>query len=126
MTYLELEIMTEVAWQLGDVDGSIPRVESRWRAVDIAGEIIEAGLVTDDTEDIDEVVNDYLCTTGCSARSIRARQLLTTDELKVIFSDKLTVTGNMDAAFTKAVWIAYKRGVADGEVKLAATTLTTD
>jgi hypothetical protein len=32
------------------------------------------------------------------------------DELKAVFQDKLERTGSLDAAFTKAVWVAFKKG----------------
>lgn len=59
--YLALEIMTEVAWQLGDSFKDIPRAESRWKTVDIAKKIIATeGLINRDTTDIDEIVAEYL------------------------------------------------------------------
>jgi hypothetical protein len=36
-------------------------------------------------------------------------------ELKDLFRAKLERTGSLDAAFTKAVWVAYKAGYADGQ-----------
>jgi hypothetical protein len=35
-------------------------------------------------------------------------------ELMKVFRDKLTKTGSLDAAFTKAVWIAYNAGLEQG------------
>lgn len=32
------------------------------------------------------------------------------EELRDLFTDKLKRTGSLDAAFTKAVWVAYTRG----------------
>ena len=32
------------------------------------------------------------------------------EELTKVFNDKLVKTGSLDAAFTKAVWVAFKRG----------------
>jgi hypothetical protein len=40
--------------------------------------------------------------------------MIQTEQLKQIFQDKLAATGSMDAAFTKAVWVAYKAGLDDG------------
>lgn len=40
--------------------------------------------------------------------------MITTAELKEIFVEKLSRTGSMDAALTKALWVAYKKGLADG------------
>ena len=42
------------------------------------------------------------------------------DELKTLFAEKLAKTGSLDAAMTKAVWVAYTRGFADG---IESTTL---
>lgn len=39
--------------------------------------------------------------------------MLDTAELKQAFSEKLAHTGNLDEAFTKAVWLAYKQGMKD-------------
>ncbi len=36
-------------------------------------------------------------------------------DLKKIFSVKLMDTNSFDSAFTKSVWIAYKKGVEDGK-----------
>lgn len=35
-------------------------------------------------------------------------------DLRQVFADKLAKTGSLDAALTKAVWVAYKQGLADG------------
>jgi hypothetical protein len=59
-TYTMLEIVAEVAWQVGDVLEDTPRAESRWQIVNIAQDIINSGLIDDTTEDIDEVINAYL------------------------------------------------------------------
>lgn len=32
-------------------------------------------------------------------------------ELKTVFNDKLARTGSFDEAFTKAVWIAFNKGI---------------
>lgn len=60
MNYLDLEIATEVAWQVGDILENSPRAESRWNICNIAKRIIESGIITEDTEDIDEVISQYL------------------------------------------------------------------
>lgn len=62
-TYSLLEIAVEVAWQLGDTD-MMPRAESRWRIVEIAMSLENSGIITDTTEDIDEVINAYLIERG--------------------------------------------------------------
>lgn len=59
-----LEVMTEVAWQLGDRWSDIPRAESRWNCVDIAQDIINDGFIDENTEDLDEEVRAYLIDIG--------------------------------------------------------------
>ena len=58
--YTHLEIATEVAWQVGDILGDKPRAESRWLVVDLAQRIIEAGIITPESEDIDEIIAGWL------------------------------------------------------------------
>lgn len=58
--YLKFEIMTEVAWQLGDTNGYISHVKSRWQSVNVGLEIIESGIIDEDSEDIDEIIADWL------------------------------------------------------------------
>jgi hypothetical protein len=62
-TYNLLEVAVEVAWQLGDTD-MMPRAESRWRIVEIAMSIENSGLITDTSEDIDEIISAYLIERG--------------------------------------------------------------
>ena len=52
--------MTEVAWQLGDSNGYIPHAESRWQCVNIALEIINSGVIDENSEDIDEIIAKIL------------------------------------------------------------------
>lgn len=59
-----LEIMTEVAWQVGDNELFKTRAESRWSVVELALEIINKGLIDDTTEDIDEIITGYLTERG--------------------------------------------------------------
>lgn len=40
--------------------------------------------------------------------------MISTQQLKELFQEKLAETGSMDAAFTKAVWVAYTNGFEDG------------
>lgn len=40
--------------------------------------------------------------------------MMTLEQCKEIFIEKLKSTGDMDAAFGKAIWIAYNRGLIDG------------
>ena len=61
MNYLDLEIATEVAWQVGDIMENSPRAESRWHVCNITKRIIEAGVIDRDSEDIDEIVAAWLC-----------------------------------------------------------------
>lgn len=35
-------------------------------------------------------------------------------DLKKAFSEKLIKSGSMDEALTKALWLAYKKGISDG------------
>lgn len=39
------------------------------------------------------------------------------DELRVIFAEKLLKERDLDAAFTKAVWVAFKHGVEVGRAE---------
>jgi hypothetical protein len=59
-----LEIAVECAWQMGDKLVNIPRAESRWSVADIATDIINRGLVTEHSEDIDEIIGAYLTQRG--------------------------------------------------------------
>ena len=61
INYLHLEIATEVAWQVGDALGNVPRAESRWHVCNITKRIIESGIVVESSEDIDEIVRQWLC-----------------------------------------------------------------
>ena len=59
-----LEIAIECAWQIGDTLDNAPRAESRWRVADVALDIINRGLITDTSEDIDEIIGAYLTERG--------------------------------------------------------------
>ena len=59
-----LEIAIEVAWQVGDTLTDFSRAESRWRIADIALDIINRGLITEHSEDIDEIIGVYLTERG--------------------------------------------------------------
>jgi hypothetical protein len=59
-----LEIAIECAWQIGDTLDDAPRAESRWRVADVALDIINRGLITDTSEDIDEIIGAYLTERG--------------------------------------------------------------
>lgn len=39
--------------------------------------------------------------------------MVTIEQLQQVFAEKLLATGSFDAAFMKAVWIAYKQGISD-------------
>ncbi len=58
--YLKLEIATEVAWQVGDVLENVPRAESRWHVCNITKRILNAHIIDENTEDIDEVIARWL------------------------------------------------------------------
>lgn len=55
------EVSLEVAEFLPDIDSNIPRAEYRWNIVEKSIEIINACNITPDSEDIDEIVTNYLC-----------------------------------------------------------------
>jgi hypothetical protein len=40
--------------------------------------------------------------------------VILTEDLILVFQEKLAKTGSLDAALTKALWVAYKAGVAEG------------
>jgi len=58
--FTHLEIAIEVAWQIGDVLSNSPRAESRWHIAELAKEIIESGIITPETDDIDEVIRAWI------------------------------------------------------------------
>jgi hypothetical protein len=60
MNYSHLEIAIECAWQIGDSLKNSPRAESRWLVADAAKRIIEAGIITNETDDIDEVIAAWI------------------------------------------------------------------
>lgn len=64
MNYTHLEIATEIAWQVGDTLTNAPRAESRWICADIAKRVIEARIITEDSEDIDEIIGAWLIEEG--------------------------------------------------------------
>ena len=60
MNYLHLEIAIECALQIGDTLADSPRAESRWRVADVTKRIIESGVITSETDDIDEVIASWI------------------------------------------------------------------
>jgi len=61
--YLISEIAVEVAWQVGDIlDGT--RAMSRWHICDLVQRIVQEGIITEDSEDIDEIIDAWLITNG--------------------------------------------------------------
>jgi hypothetical protein len=60
MNYSHLEIATEVAWQVGDVLENVSRAESRWHVCNITQRIINAGIINNTSEDIDEIISAWL------------------------------------------------------------------
>lgn len=63
-TYSMLEIAIECAWQIGDALQNLPRAESRWSVADIAMDIINRGLIDENSEDIDEIISAHLTQRG--------------------------------------------------------------
>ena len=60
MNYSHLEIAIECAWIIGDSLKNSPRAESRWFVADVAKRIIEDGLITSKTDDIDEIIAAWI------------------------------------------------------------------
>jgi len=60
--YSHLEIAIECAWQIGDILSDSPRAESRWHIADLAEMIIKAGVITPESEDIDEIIAAWINT----------------------------------------------------------------
>ena len=54
------EVALEVADYYPDVDNNFPRAEWRWNTIEKAIEIINKCNLTRESEDLDEVVNNYL------------------------------------------------------------------
>lgn len=56
------EVALEVAEYMPDGERfkSIPRAEWRWHIMDKALEIVRECQITEDSEDLDEIVNNYL------------------------------------------------------------------
>ena len=63
-TYIDEEVAIEVGWQLDHLLQGHPRASARHLICQIAEGIIAQGVVTSDTEDIDEVINHYLIEKG--------------------------------------------------------------
>ena len=60
MNYSHLEISIECAWQIGDSLKNSPRAESRRFVADVAKRIIQDGLITNETDDIDEIIAAWI------------------------------------------------------------------
>ena len=62
-SYLLAEVALEVASFYPDftLHPTKPRAEWRWKIVDKAIEIINSEVITKETTDIDEVIENYLC-----------------------------------------------------------------
>ena len=54
-------VVLEVADYYPDIDNDIPRAEWRWNIVEKAMEIVRECDITISTDDIDELVMNYLC-----------------------------------------------------------------
>jgi hypothetical protein len=63
-TFNLLEVAIEIAWQLGDSSSDLPRAESRWSLAQLALDIGGGGIITDTSEDIDEIISAYLIKRG--------------------------------------------------------------
>jgi hypothetical protein len=60
-TFNMMEIAVEVAHQLPDTGhDDVPRAEYRWEVTQIALDIVNAGIIDNDSEDIDEIISNYL------------------------------------------------------------------
>lgn len=62
MNHTHLEIAIEVAWQIGDAYVDVPRAECRWFIADVVKAIIDSGIIDTTTEDIDEVIAEWINT----------------------------------------------------------------
>ena len=62
--YSALEIAVEVAWQVGDILENVPRAKSRWHICDLTQRIIKEGIITQDSDDIDEIIEAWLTNNG--------------------------------------------------------------
>jgi len=62
--YTALEIATEVAWQVGEALLNLSRAENRWYICDLTQRIIKEGIITKDSEDIDEIIGAWLIENG--------------------------------------------------------------
>jgi len=57
---ISTEIAIEVAWQLGDFLQQEPRAESRWKCAEITERIVSSGIITEHSDDIDEIIQKWL------------------------------------------------------------------
>lgn len=64
MSLLLAEVALEVANCHPDNNDDVPRAEWRWVTVKMANDIINEEKITDDTEDLDEVVQGYFVKKG--------------------------------------------------------------
>jgi hypothetical protein len=64
INYSHLEIMTEVAWIMGDSLEDTSRAMSRWIVCNLATKIIQDKIITKDSEDIDELITAWLIAHG--------------------------------------------------------------
>ena len=62
--HINEEVAIEVAWHLDHMLQGMPRASARHLICQIAEGIIAQGVVNSSTEDIDEVINEYLIEGG--------------------------------------------------------------
>ena len=62
--YIDQEVAIEVGWQLDHLLQGHPRASARHLICQIAEGIIAQGVVNSETEDIDEVIDQYLLESG--------------------------------------------------------------
>ena len=62
--HINEEVAIEVAWHLDHMLQGMPRASARHLICQIAEGIITQGVVNSSTEDIDEVINEYLIEGG--------------------------------------------------------------
>jgi len=62
--YLISEIAMEVAWQVGNGDLRKSRATNRHYLCDLVQRIVQERIITEDSEDIDEIINAWLTKNG--------------------------------------------------------------
>jgi len=62
--YIISEIAIEVAWQVADNDLRESRATNRHYLCELVQRIVKEGIITEDSEDIDEIITEWLITHG--------------------------------------------------------------